>query len=182
MATRQWIVTTNGTFDFNNPLNWQFGVVPSANDIAEFKNSGIPDDTITGNATIAELLVGQGGFAFAGNYTISGAQPTELYVIAAATILPGASVSGNEAVSVGGGILSVQGTLIASGVNISNLGVVWVWQGSSFDISGPISISNGSFIGSPAPNLTVGPAIAIDNAIQVSGADSLFAYYHKVTG
>jgi autotransporter-associated beta strand protein len=177
MATRQWIVTTSGTFSFNSPFNWQFGDVPSANDIAEFNSSGIPNDTITGNATIAELLVGQGNYSFAGNYTISGALPTELSVIASGIILPGASVSGNEAVSVTG-LLTVQGTLIASGLSISNHGGVWVWQGSSLDISGPISINNGSFTSSPAPNQSAGPTVAIDNAIQASGADT-FASYEK---
>jgi len=80
MATRQWIINAGGTFDFNNPANWTLGVVPDAIDIAQLNTGAV--DMITGNATVAELLVTQGVYALAGTYTISGAQPTELSVTA----------------------------------------------------------------------------------------------------
>src|SRR5580704_12640309 len=104
MATRQWVTSAGGTFDFNNPANWAFGVVPDAIDIAQFNTGAV--DAITGNATLAEILASQGVYTLAGTYTISGAQPTELSVTAAGiaadilTILPGALVDGNQAVSV----------------------------------------------------------------------------------
>jgi hypothetical protein len=52
MATRQWAVTANGTFDFNNAANWQFGVVPDAIDTAQLNALATTTDTITGNATV----------------------------------------------------------------------------------------------------------------------------------
>jgi len=55
MATRQWLISTNGTYDFNNPVDWQFGVIPSLSDVALFNTGAV--DTITGNASIAELLI-----------------------------------------------------------------------------------------------------------------------------
>src|SRR5215471_13198352 len=132
MATRQWAVTANGTFDFNNAANWQFGVVPDAIDTAQLNALATTTDTITGNATIAEILVGQGTYSLTGAYTISGVQPTELSVTgtglssASLTILPGASVNGNQAVSVSnaGAILSVEGVLTASSLSINNSGNV----------------------------------------------------------
>ena len=78
MATRQWVVTTNGTDDFNNPANWAFGILPDAVDIAQF-NTAVTD-TVTGNATIAEILVTQGNINLTGSYTITGAQPTEISI------------------------------------------------------------------------------------------------------
>ena len=39
MATIKWAVTTItniGGFDFNDPANWQFGIVPGPFDIAQF--------------------------------------------------------------------------------------------------------------------------------------------------
>jgi hypothetical protein len=73
---RQWTVTTDGTFDFNDPANWQFGIVPGVLDAAVF-NTNV-NDTVTGNATLAELLITQGLIHLTGSYTMSGAQPTEL--------------------------------------------------------------------------------------------------------
>src|SRR5579872_4219584 len=169
MTTRQWLVATNGTYDFNNPADWQFGAVPSAIDIAQFSTGVV--DTITGNATIAGIVVGSGNFALAGTYAISGTQPTELTVNGSLTILPGASVIGNQAVSVSGGsaFLSVQGTLVASSLSIVG-GALDVYQGASFDVSGPITIGNfGGLTGLPAPNQNARSAVAIDNAIQTSG-------------
>ena len=49
MATRQWAVTTSGTFGFNDPANWQFRTAPGIFDIAQFNQN--VDDTVTGNAT-----------------------------------------------------------------------------------------------------------------------------------
>ena len=76
MATIKWAVTTEGTFDFNDPSNWQFGTVPGAFDIAQFDQPVF--NTVTGNATVAELLITQGSIDLTGSYTMSGAQPTEL--------------------------------------------------------------------------------------------------------
>ena len=78
MATIKWAVTTEGTFDFNDPSNWQFGTVPGAFDIAQFDQPVF--NTVTGNATVAELLITQGSIDLTGSYTMSGAQPTELAI------------------------------------------------------------------------------------------------------
>src|SRR5689334_12398222 len=119
MTTRQWLVTTNGAYDFNNPADWQFGLVPSAIDIAQFSTGVV--DTITGNATIAGIVAGSGNFALAGTSAISGTQPTELTVNGSLTILPGASIIGNQAVSVNGpAFLVVQGTLVAGSLSIAH--------------------------------------------------------------
>ncbi len=187
MATRQWIVTANGTFSFNSPVDWQFGAVPGAIDIAEFNSSGTVFDTITGNATIAELLVPEGSFNLAGNYTISGAQATELSLggvgtpLDSLTILPGASVSGNKAVSVDGSPadLAVLGTLVAGSLTISNLGRVAVDQGSSFEITGQIIMNNGALDGFPAPGQNAGPAIAIDTPIAATGTDYFSPFFQQ---
>jgi autotransporter-associated beta strand protein len=180
MATRQWTVTAaSGTFDFNNPTNWSFGVAPDAFDIAQFSNSHNVDQTVTGNATVAEILIAEdvGAYSLTGTYLISGALPTELSLVGSdpwLTILPGALVDGNQAVSVSGGTLFVEGGLVGSSLSITNAGLVLVYQGAAFDITGPISIDSSSFlIGRPAPNQAAGPAIAIGNAIQASGAATL---------
>src|SRR6516165_8446215 len=116
MATRQWSVTANGTFDFNNPSNWAFGIVPAGLDIAQFNTGAI--DTVTGNATVAEIVVSQGTYSISGTYTISGAQATELSISGISsnlTILPGALIDGNQAVSVNSSAaLEVQGGLVGS--------------------------------------------------------------------
>src|SRR5204862_1363808 len=104
MATIKWAVTTFGTFDFNDPANWQFGTVPGALDIAQFDQNFA--NIVTGDARIAELLVTQGLIDVTGSYTISGAQSTELAVSsggAALFIEPGASISGTGNISVGSG-------------------------------------------------------------------------------
>src|ERR1051326_7658535 len=95
MATIKWAVTTDGTFDFNDPANWHFGTVPGAFDIAQFDQNAC--DTVTGTATGAELLVTQGGIDLTGSYTIPGAMPTELAIdgaFAALLIDTGDSISG----------------------------------------------------------------------------------------
>ncbi len=180
MALRQWAVNLNGTFDFNNPADWMFGVVPGAADIAQF-NTGATD-TVTGNATIAEILVGQGSYTFTGSYTISGAQTTELSFTSSGpfsylTIAPGAFINGNGAVSVtfpgANPTLEIQGALAASSLTI-NEGVVYVDQGSVFDISGSIAISNnGALISRPGPGQPPGAPIVIANPIQISGSVNL---------
>ena len=75
-VAKQWAVTTNGTFDFNDPANWQFGTVPGVLDTAQFNTNVI--DTVTGSATLAELLITQGLITLTGSYAMSGAQPTGL--------------------------------------------------------------------------------------------------------
>jgi autotransporter-associated beta strand protein len=173
MATRQWAVTTNGTFDFNNPANWAFGVAPSAFDIAQFGAN--VTDTITGNGTIAEIAVTAGSYSLAGTYAISGAQPTELSIatsgIASLTILPGALVDGGQAVTLSGlgATLLVEGGLAASSLSIGN-GNLAVSPGAYLAIAGPISMTDQGLVrGQPLTGQSAGPAIAINNAIQTSG-------------
>src|SRR5438552_15250016 len=104
MATIKWAVTTAGTFDFNDPSNWQFGTVPGAFDIAEFDQPVF--DTVTGNATVAELRFTSGAIELTGSYTISGAQFTELAidgVTTAVLIDAGASISGTGPISLTNG-------------------------------------------------------------------------------
>jgi hypothetical protein len=48
-VAKQWAVTTSGTFDFNDPNNWQSGIVPGFFDVAQFNTNVV--DTVTGNAT-----------------------------------------------------------------------------------------------------------------------------------
>jgi len=126
MATRQWLISTNGTYDFNNPVDWQFGVIPSLSDVALFNTGAV--DTITGNASIAELLITNSQLAITGSYTISGAQATELSLVAGGysaflTILPGAAIIGNQAVSVtgSGAVLSIQGEFVAGSLTVSGV-------------------------------------------------------------
>jgi hypothetical protein len=97
MATRQWSVTANGSFEFNTPANWAFGVVPGGLEIAQFNTGSI--DTVTGNATVAEILVAHGTYSLAGTYTISGVQASELSVsvVSQLTIQQGALINGNQA-------------------------------------------------------------------------------------
>src|SRR5207237_9545996 len=95
MATIKWAVTTEGTFDFNDPSNWQFGTVPGAFDIAQFDQPVFA--TVTGNATVAELLITQGSIVLTGSYTMSGAQPSELALdggLAAVQVATARSVPG----------------------------------------------------------------------------------------
>jgi hypothetical protein len=175
MATRQWLISTNGTYDFNNPIDWQFDVVPSLSDIAQFNTGAV--DTITGNAEIAELLITNGRLAITGAYTISGAQATELSLDYSGfstwlTILPGAAVIGNQAVSVtgSGAVLSVEGELVAGSLTVSNQAYVKVYQGSTFDVAGPITMSSQAhLVAEPAPGQAAGAPITIASAIQTSG-------------
>src|SRR5258708_11156386 len=160
MATRQWAVSANGTYDFNTAANWTFGVVPSAIDVTQFNTGAV--DTITGNATIAEILVSQGVYFLSGTYTISGAQATELAITSSGshlTIASGASVSGNQSVSVSGGTLEIQGTLAASSLTINGNGAVYVDPGAGFGVTGPIAISDGGIIARLAPGQAPGAPI-----------------------
>jgi hypothetical protein len=167
MATRQWAVNTNGTFDFNNPANWVFATVPGAVDVAQFNTNAT--DTVTGDATVAELLVTQGTIDLTGSYTMSGAQATELSVTSASlTIDAGASISGTGNISLSNATLFLGGTLAGGSATISNSLVV-LSPGSVFD-AGPITF------GGASNDLGVGPPhfiqinLVIDNAIQVSGS------------
>jgi len=126
MATRYWTVGNIGTYSFNSSANWLYGAVPGPTDIAEFNEGGT--FTITGNATIAELLLGYGRISLTGSYTMTGAQPTEIFVAVASPASPaaliieqGASVEGNQAVTVSGSgsSLEVDGDLAASSLTIS---------------------------------------------------------------
>jgi autotransporter-associated beta strand protein len=184
MATRQWIIGANGTFDFNNPANWAFGVAPGPFDIAQFNVNQAVNDTIAGSASVAELIFNAGFYSLAGAYAISGVQATELSVagggvIDALTILPGAIINGSQAVSVTGGASSllVEGALVGSTLSIGSGASVFVYQGAGFLFSGPITMAaNSSLIGRPAPNQAPGPAVVIGNAIQVAGTNNLGAY------
>jgi autotransporter-associated beta strand protein len=180
MATRQWAVTANGTFDFNNVANWQFGIVPDTIDIAQF-NTGVTD-TVTGNATIAEIQVTQGNIDLTGSYTITGAQPTEISVSTAGfdslVIEQGASVVGNQAVSLSGqgATLEVAGTLVASSVSVG-AGNLYIDTGSVFDVAGPITFADqGLLRGQPAANSSPGAPVAIASAIQTAGTNYLESY------
>src|SRR6476469_3101235 len=110
-VAKQWIVTTNGTFDFNDPNNWQFATVPGVLDTAQF-NTNVTD-TVTGSATLAELLITQGLITLTGSYAMSGTQPTELAISGGGdlVIAAGSSISGSGNIMVNGGTLVVSGTL-----------------------------------------------------------------------
>src|SRR5215469_4756898 len=112
MPTRQWAVTTDGTFDFNDPNNWVFGTVPSIFDVAQFNQ--FVSQRVTGNATIAELQILQGTIDLMGSYTMSGAQFTELAISSSVSELavdPGASIFGTGNIVVDGGFLLDAGTI-----------------------------------------------------------------------
>src|SRR5215472_11325226 len=180
MATRQWVVTTSGTDDFNNPANWAFGIVPGAADIAQFNTTVI--DTVTGNATIAEILVTAGTVELTGSYTITGAQPTEISVSTVGfdslVIEQGASVEGKQAVSLSGlgATLEVAGTLVAGSLSVGS-GNLFLDAGSVFDVAGPITLADqGLLRAQPAANASAGAPVAIANAIQTAGADLLESY------
>src|SRR5215472_10753501 len=176
MATRQWVVTTSGTDDFNNPANWAFGIVPGAADIAQFNGGAI--DTVTGNATIAEILVTAGTVDLTGSYTVTGAQPTEISVSTTGfdslVIEQGASVEGNQAVSLSGlgAFLEIAGTLVASSVSVGS-GNLLIDGGSVFDVAGPITLADqGLLRAQTAANSSAGAPVAIASAIQ-TGAPAL---------
>jgi fibronectin-binding autotransporter adhesin len=167
MATRQWAVNTNGTFDFNNPANWTFATVPGAVDVAQFNTNAT--DTVTGDATVAELLVTQGTIDLTGSYTMSGAQATELSAAnATLAIDAGASISGTGNISVSNGGLFLGGTLAGGSATISN-SLVILSPGSAFDV-GSVTF------GGASNDLGVGPPhfiqinLETNNAIQVSGS------------
>src|SRR5579872_1099898 len=151
MATRSWVVGANGTFSFNSPANWLYGVAPGPVDIAQFNTSDT--DTVTGNATIGELLVTLGQINLTGSYAITRAQPTEISIapdganFAELVIQQGATVAGNEAVSVSGinSNLEISGTLIASSLSVIGENL-YVNPGSTLDVAGPISLSNEAFL------------------------------------
>src|SRR6476660_1597559 len=118
-VAKQWAVTTNGTFDFNDPNNWQFATVPGVLDTAQF-NTNVTD-TVTGNATLAELLITQGLITLTGSYTMSGTQPTELAIANASLFIgAGASIAGTGNISVNAGFLTVRGTLSGAGATFLN--------------------------------------------------------------
>src|SRR5215472_16883931 len=173
MATRQWVVTTSGTDDFNNPANWAFGIVPGAADIAQFNTTVI--DTVTGNATIAEILVTAGTVELTGSYTITGAQPTEISVSTVGfdtlVIEQGASVEGNKAVSLSGqgATLEVAGTLVASSVSVGS-GNLFLDGGSVFDAAGPITLADQGLLRAQPG---AGSPVAIASPIQTAGTDYL---------
>src|SRR6476660_3854727 len=161
-VAKQWTVTTNGTFDFNDPNNWQFATVPGPLDVAQF-NTGATD-TVTGNATVAELLITQGSFTLTGSYTMSGVQATELSTaFANLTISAGASISGTGNISANTGFLTVSGTLAGASATLLNA-VLEVDAGAIFDV-GSTSFSGNNFI-------VVGgfADLQLLNAIQISGS------------
>src|SRR5438477_1083428 len=161
MATRQWAVTADGTFDFNDPANWVFGTVPGAFDVAQFAT--FAHDTVTGNATVAQILVTEDTIHLTGSYTMSGAQGIELSLINASLFIDaGASISGTGQISLNTSDLFLSGTLAgyAAAVNSS---VLSLDPGSVFDI--------GSSAFSNINDLEVASVIALelDNAIEVLG-------------
>ena len=103
-------------------------------------------DNVTGDATIAALLISAGTIELSGSYTMSGAQPTELSIdIAALTIGPGASISGTGNISItNGGFLVVDGTLSGSVATFTN-GQVILETGSVFNV-GTLNLNTGSVI------------------------------------
>ena len=149
MATIKWAVTTEGTFDFNDPSNWQFGTVPGAFDIAQFDQPVF--NTVTGNATVAELLITQGSIDLTGSYTMSGAQPTELAIdggLAELLIVPGASISGTGNISLtNGGALIIGGTV--SGSSATNTGQLIFFEAGVFDV-GTVNLGSGAIVSGPA--------------------------------
>jgi len=175
MATIKWAVTTFGTFDFNDPANWQFGTVPGALDIAQFDQNFA--NIVTGDARIAELLVTQGLIDVTGSYTISGAQSTELAVSsggAALFIEPGASISGTGNISVGSGSgLVVRGTLSGGSATFTNAQFT-LQPGSIFDV-GTVNLGSGDIIHGSSNGFTVTNAIQIAGSISATGTELLVA-------
>ena len=162
-VAKQWAVTTNGTFDFNDPNNWQFATVPGVLDTAQF-NTNVTD-TVTGNATLAELLITQGLITLTGSYTMSGTQPTELAIAngGACSSAPAASIAGTGNISVNAGFLTVRGTLSGAGATFLNADLE-VDAGAIFDVgSDSFSGNNFIFAGGFAD-------LQVLNAIQISGS------------
>src|SRR5438552_8495687 len=151
MATIKWAVTTAGTFDFNDPSNWQFGTVPGAFDIAQFDQP--VSDTVTGNATVAELRFTSGSTDLTGSYTMSGAQPTELAIDGGLTellIVPGASISGTGNISLNGSALIIGGTVSRS--SSTNTGQLILFGAGVFDV-GTVNLGSGAIVSGPAGGL-----------------------------
>ncbi len=177
-VAKQWAVTTNGTFDFNDPANWQFGIVPGILDAAAF-NTNV-NDTVTGSATIAELQIDLGLITLTGSYTLSGAQPTELStgVDGGLIIAAGASVSGAGSISVFGELI-VEGALSGSSMAISGVpAFLTLSPGSILDV-GSISLGVGGFI---ARDGATEIGIGTGNPLQISGAVSQLASELLITG
>src|SRR5689334_10170310 len=104
MAIIKWAATTDGTCEFNDPSDRKYGTVPAGFDIGQFDQPGF--DTVTGNATVAELLISQGSIELTGSYTMSGAQPTELAIDGGTTAVlvdSGAWISGSGNISLTNG-------------------------------------------------------------------------------
>ena len=172
MATIKWAVTTEGTFDFNDPSNWQFGTVPGAFDIAQFDQPVF--NTVTGNATVAELLITQGSIDLTGSYTMSGAQPTELAIdggLAELLIVPGASISGTGNISLtNGGALIIGGTV--SGSSATNTGQLIFLEAGVFDV-GTVNLGSGAIVSGPAGGLNTTNALQIAGSISYTGTELL---------
>jgi len=176
MATIKWAVTTDGTFDFNDPANWQFGTVPGAFDIAQFDQNAF--DTVTGNATVAEFLVTQGGIDLTGSYTISGAMPTELAIdgaFAALLIDTGASISGtgNIAVSDGGALL-IAGTVSGGSATVITGGeLIFSQPGPAIFDVGTVNLNTDAIVSGPAGGFTVTNALKVTGSISYTGTELL---------
>src|SRR5215471_18205816 len=166
MALRQWAVTTNGTFDFNDPNNWKFGTAPGIFDIAQF-DQPVSDETVTGSATIAELLITQGIIRLTGSYTMSGAQPTELAISSSGLTLLiidyGASISGTGNITVSNSVLDVNGTLSGSSATFTN-SQLGLNPGAVFDV-GTVNLDTGDAIEGSL-------GFSVTNAIQITGSIS----------
>jgi autotransporter-associated beta strand protein len=183
MATIKWAVTTDGTFDFNDPANWQFGTVPGAFDIAQFDLNAT--DTVTGNATVAEFLVTQGGIDLTGSYTISGAQPTELAIdgaFAALLIDTGASISGTgNIVGTNGGALIIAGTLSGSSASFTTGSELILEPGSVFDV-GSVNLTDALIAGPGVSATTTTGPIQITGSVSNTGTELLVAGAISGTG
>src|SRR5438105_212765 len=174
MATIKWAVTTEGTFDFNDPSNWQFGTVPGAFDIAQFDQPVFA--TVTGNATVAELLITQGSIVLTGSYTMSGAQPSELAIdggLAAVLVDPGASVSGTGNISLtNGGALVIGGTVSGSSATNTDGQLIFLGAGAVFDV-GTVNLGSGAIVSGPAGGFTVTNALQIAGSVSYTGTELL---------
>src|SRR5215471_6797801 len=164
IVAKQWAVTTSGTFDFNDPANWLFGVVPGVLDAAAFTTA--VNDTVTGNANIAALLLNTAGevIHLTGSYTMSGAQTNEILLTAGNLIIEaGGSVSGPGNIVVNGGNLFVSGTLAGGSASFTNANLT-VNPGAIFDVgSDSFSGNNFIYVGAFAD-------LQLLNAIQISGS------------
>jgi autotransporter-associated beta strand protein len=174
MATIKWAVTTDGTFDFNDPSNWQFGTVPGAFDIGQFDQPVF--DTVTGNANLAELLITQGAIELTGSYTMSGAQPSELAIDGVTTAVlvdPGASISGTGNISLtNGGALIIGGTVSGSSVTNTDGQLIFSGAGAVFDV-GTVNLGTGGIVSGPAGGFSATNAIQIAGSVSYTGTELL---------